>query len=159
MPRSLGLVSGVPAEQIAGVGVAADRGGAAVRLERLVVGVDLRMRQHPVGLLLVGAVVGVAGDEERGDFAIMRESGLRGEPARQQAEGGGGQGGTLDELAAGAHGGDQARRSLMTVAGSTPVSRWSSPCERTVKRWWSKPNRWRTEAWRSRTWTGSRVML
>ena len=48
---------------------------------------------------------------------------------------------------------------LITVAGSTPVNRWSRPWWRKLNRSWSKPSRCSTVAWKSRMWTGSLTML
>ena len=53
----------------------------------------------------------------------------------------------------------QARISLTTRAGSTPVRRWSRPWNLKENRWWSNPSRCSTVAWKSRMWTGSRTML
>ena len=54
---------------------------------------------------------------------------------------------------------DHARISCTTRAGSTPVSRASSPRCLCVNRSWSMPNRCRMVAWKSRMCTGSLTML
>src|SRR5581483_10667164 len=55
--------------------------------------------------------------------------------------------------------GGHASSALTTLAGSTPVSRWSRPWYLNVNLLWSIPSRCRTVAWKSWTWTGSLTML
>ena len=54
---------------------------------------------------------------------------------------------------------DQAKSPLTTLAGSTPVRRWSRPWNLKFRRSCSRPRAWSMVAWRSRMCTGSLTIL